>query len=77
MKYNQDKVDEVVLALLTLTSFQDNGVTRAWKGQAWEAMDRLFEKGWIADPKGKAKSVVLTDIGEAHSRELFSSLFGQ
>ncbi|MCP5022171.1 MAG: hypothetical protein GY930_10375 [bacterium] len=77
MMYDQDKVDEAVLALLTLTSHQSDGVTRAWKGQAWEVMDRLFEKGWIADPKGKAKSVILTDKGEALSQELFSALFGR
>ena len=26
-------------------------------------MDRLFEKGYIIDPRGKAKSVVLTEEG--------------
>ncbi len=27
----------------------------------WAVLDRLLERGWIADPKGKTKSVVLTD----------------
>jgi hypothetical protein len=26
-------------------------------------MDRLFEKGWIHNSKGKAKSVVITEEG--------------
>jgi len=35
MKYNEEKVDEMVLALLYLTSFTERGITRAWKGQDW------------------------------------------
>jgi predicted transcriptional regulator len=29
----------------------------------WDLMEMLFERGWIHDPKGKAKSVVLTEEG--------------
>jgi hypothetical protein len=36
--------------------FDKEGV-RAWKTFAWEITDRLFEKGYISDPKGPAKSV--------------------
>lgn len=32
MEYNKDKVDEMVLALLYLTMFQDKPAWRAWKG---------------------------------------------
>jgi hypothetical protein len=32
MEYDKDKVDEMALALLYLTSFQDQYCTRAWKG---------------------------------------------
>lgn len=71
-----NKLDEAVMALLHLTSFQDGPVTRAWKGHAWEVLDRLFERGWIVDPKGKAKSVVLTEEGERMAPELFERLFG-
>ena len=76
MEYNKDKVDEMVLALLYLTSFHDKYATRAWKGMDWGAMDRLYEKGFISNPKGKAKSVVLTEDGEKLSRDLFIKHFG-
>lgn len=48
---------------------------RAWKGLTWEITDRMFEKGWISDPKGKAKSVLLTDEGGRLSEELFQKHF--
>ena len=74
---DKNKLDETVMALLFLTSFRDGPNTRAWKGHAWEVMDRLFERGWIFDPKGKAKSVVLTEEGEGLAPELFERLFGE
>ena len=64
MDYDQDKVDEVTLALLWLTSFKDPVGVRAWKGQDWDTMERLHAKGFISDPKSKAKSVVLSEEGE-------------
>jgi len=76
MEYDKDRVDEMVLALLYLTSFHDKYATRAWKGMDWEAMNRLYGKGYISDPKGKAMSVVLTEAGEKLSKELFFKHFG-
>lgn len=76
MEYDKDKVDEISLALLYLTSFTEQYGTRAWKGMAWEVLDRLYEKGYILDPKGKAKSVMFTEEGERLSRELFIKNFG-
>jgi hypothetical protein len=76
MVYDKDKVDEMALALLYLTSFKDEYGTRAWKGMAWEVLDRLYEKGYIGDPKGKAKSVILTETGEKLSEALFFKNFG-
>jgi hypothetical protein len=39
MEYDENKVDEMVLALLSLTMFdEDQYGARAWKGHAWEAM---------------------------------------
>lgn len=76
MEYDKDRVDEMVLALLYLTSSHDQYGTRAWKGLNWEAMGRLYEKGYIGDPKGKGTSVVLTEAGEKRSRELFLKYFG-
>jgi hypothetical protein len=75
MDYDQDKVDEMILALLWLTSFKDAGGVRAWKGQDWDAMDRLHSKGYISDPKSKARSVVLSEEGEKRSKELFAKYF--
>jgi hypothetical protein len=66
----------MVLALLCLTTFKDRFGLRAWKGHDWDALDRLHEKGYISDPKSKAKSVVLTERGAELSRELFASYFG-
>jgi hypothetical protein len=76
MDYDQDKVDEMTLALMYLTSFSDQYDTRAWKGIAWEVMNRLYEKGYISNPKGKAKSVILTEEGVKLSQELFIKHFG-
>jgi hypothetical protein len=36
MEYDKDKVDELALALLYLTTFQGEYSTRAWRGMAWE-----------------------------------------
>ena len=72
VEVDADKIDEAVLALLYLTLH--NGV-RAWKGFDWDALDRLHRKGMIYDPVGKAKSVVLTDVGLAESERLFRNLF--
>ncbi len=71
MNYNEDKVDEMVLALLHLTSSRAHGIVRAWKGHDWDALDRLHQKGLIRDPKSKSKSVVLSDDGARKAQELF------
>jgi hypothetical protein len=72
MDYDQDKVDEMVLAFLFLT-LHDGG--RAWKGHDWDAMDRLQKKGMILDPVGKAKSVTLTEQGQKRCEERFRKYF--
>lgn len=72
MQIDTDKIDNMVLALLWLTE-HDNG--RAWKGHDWDAMDRLFQKGYINDPKSKAKSIEFTEEGAKQSRELFERYF--
>ncbi|WP_445664405.1 DUF6429 family protein [Fodinibius sp. AD559] len=76
MEYDKEKVDEIVLALLWLTTFDEGFGTRAWKGHSWEHLDRLYEKGFIGDPKCKAQSVVVTEEGEKRSKELFDQYFG-
>jgi hypothetical protein len=76
MDYDKDKVDEMTLALLYLTSFEYGGATRAWKGMDWETLGRLHEKGYIGYPKSKAKSVVLSEEGFKRSEQLFEKHFG-
>jgi hypothetical protein len=75
MEYDKDKVDEMVLALLYLTTSVNKFGTRAWRGMDWEAMNRLYEKGYIDNPRGKAKSVAFTDEGARLSEELFKKHF--
>lgn len=67
-----DQVDDCVLALLQLTLHDGD---RSWKGFDFEVMVRLFQKGYIYDPRGKAKSVVLTKEGLARSERLYAELF--
>ena len=73
MEYDREKVDEMVLALLWLTLGGDG---RAWKSHDWDALNRLHERGYISDPKSKAKSVAMTEEGERRARELFARHFG-
>jgi hypothetical protein len=72
MVIDKDKIDEVVLALMQTTI---HDVCYAWKGFDFDTMDRLFEKGYICDPKNKRKSVILTDEGLTKSKELFDIYF--
>ena len=68
MKVNNEKIDRTVLALLYL-GLHDQ--TRAWKGFDWDAMNRLYEKGYIANPVNKSKSVVFTEAGLRQAERLF------
>jgi hypothetical protein len=74
MDFDQNKIDDTVLALLHLTLHDER---RAWKGFDFDVMNRLHEKGYILDPRNKNKSVVLTDEGLKRSAELFGQFFGK
>ena len=74
MDIDTKKIDETVLALLHLTLHEGN---RAWKGFDWETMNRLRQNGFISNPVGKAKSVVLTDEGLQESERVFNKLFAK
>lgn len=74
MDYDENEVDDVVLALMQLTLHDE---VRAWKGFEFTTLDRLYEKGFIRDPKNKTKSVVLTEGGLAKSKALFEQYFGK
>lgn len=68
MPYDEAKAAELVLALLHLTLHDTN---RAWKGHSWDVLALLEQQGLIRNPRGRAKSVELTDEGLARSREMF------
>ena len=76
MDINEEKIDEAVLALLFLNFHGDRDAIRAWKSFDWDAMDRLHKKGFISDPKSKAKSVLVSEEGQKAAKELFEKYFG-
>lgn len=77
MEFDSDKVDEVTLALMWLVSQKDEYGWRAWKGFDWNTLNRLHEKGFISNPKGKAKSVALSDEAAQLSEQLFNKYFSR
>ncbi|OFZ36359.1 MAG: hypothetical protein A2504_10220 [Bdellovibrionales bacterium RIFOXYD12_FULL_39_22] len=78
MEYNEDKVDELLLALMFLTTFPNgkNLGTSTWKEYDWHHLDRLHEKGYISNPKSKNKTVRLSEEAIVLSKELFKKHFG-
>jgi Domain of unknown function (DUF6429) len=74
MDFDTKKIDDAVPALLYLTLHDED---RAWKSFDSDAMNRLHEQGFIANPRGKAKSLMLTEAGLQESERSFSKLFGK
>ena len=74
MKLDSEKIDEAVLALLLL-GLHDG--SRAWKGFDWDSMNSLHEKGYISDPRGKAKSIVFTEEGLRQAERLLEQMFSE
>ena len=72
MDVDEEKIDQATLALMYMTLHDEN---RVWKGYDWGVTDRLHEKGFISDPKTKAKSVRLTPEGREQAEELFEKFF--
>ena len=72
MKVNNEKIDRTVLAPLYLGLHDES---RAWKGFDWNAMNRLYEKGYISNPVNKSKSVVFTEAGLHQAERLFKEFF--
>ncbi len=60
---DEEKLAEVALAILCLSAESDGIGARAWKGMDWDVTNLLYEKGWISNPRGKAKSVAVTEEG--------------
>lgn len=77
MEIDWDKVDKMALALMHLTTFEEKGSFRTWKGHDWGVLDRMQKRGWISDPATKAKSVVLSDEARERSRKLFEETFAR
>ena len=76
MDLDAEKVEQAVLALLYMNSFDEKyGGKRAWKSFPWSVMDQLHEKGYISDPATKNKSVWLTEEGAKVSEEWCQKLF--
>ncbi len=70
-----NKVAEVALGLMYLTMHGVGVGARAWKGMDWDVLDLLHERGWISDPKTKARSVMITDEGEQLAERFFEKHF--
>jgi hypothetical protein len=66
------KIIEAVLAVLLLGLHNQR---RVWKTHDFEALDRLYKKGYITDPSTQAMSVALTDSGIAEGERQFAKLF--
>jgi hypothetical protein len=80
MEFDTDKIDEDTLALLynsTCATDNDGVPRRAWKGHAWDTMNRLFEKGLIDDPKDRNKSFWFTPEGGRRAKELFIAKYAK
>jgi hypothetical protein len=75
MEYNTEKVDEMVLALMYLTSSTDKYSTKAWKGLNSQVLDRLYQKGYISDPNEKMPTLSLSEEAAKLSKELFFKYF--
>jgi hypothetical protein len=75
MDIDGGKLEQIVLALLYLNSFEEGTGRRAWKSFPWSIMNSLHEKGYISDPANKNKSVWLSEKGAKLSETLFEKLF--
>lgn len=67
-----DQLADAVLALMALTRHDGD---RVWKQYPWDLTDRLYEQGYITDPKRKAKSVRLTPEGVERAEHLLRTRF--
>jgi hypothetical protein len=76
-EFDQEKVAEAALAVLSLSAFDSDYDMRVWKGVDWDVMDLLHERGWISNPKGKAKSVHITKEGLERANAAAKALFAK
>ena len=64
MNIDNGRAAELAFALISITASTDRVATRAWKGIDWDLLVEMYNRGWILDPVGKAKSVVITPDGQ-------------
>lgn len=74
LELDTDRLDDAALAILGLSLHDGN---RVWKGLDWAITDRLHAKGLIADPVGKAKSLMLTEDGLARAQAVLLEEFAK
>ena len=75
MEYDREKVDEVVLALLFLTSSPIEDGARAWKGLPLEVLNNLVQKGYVNEINSKTPILSLSAEGARLSKDLFYKYF--
>ena len=78
MDDDTDRVDDYTLALLYLAVCEQEKGLRgpAWKTFDLAVMNRLHEKGYISNPKSKAKAIEMSVKGLQRAKELFAKFFG-
>ena len=74
-RFDTDRIDDVVRALLWANAFDDHGAHRAWKSLNRDALDRLHAKGLIGNPHSHAYSVTLDHDACERGRMLFQQWF--
>jgi hypothetical protein len=71
MDYDKDKVDELAMALMFLTTSKIGSGGRSWRGFDAATLERLHAKGWISDPNAKGTSLMLSPEGMATAEAAF------
>lgn len=68
-----DRIAEAALALLSLTLHDG----RVWKSLDWPLMDDLHKRGWISDPRTKARSVMISEEAAGLAQDFLVKHFGK
>ncbi len=74
---DKDQLAEAALGILYLTLHGTETSPRVWKGLDWDLLALLHERGWITDPRSKAKSVMLTPEEYARASDFLDSYFAR
>jgi hypothetical protein len=74
LEYDQEKVNDMTLALLWLTSFKDPVGVRAWKGKTGIRWNEFTQRASSLIPRAKPNRLSC-EKGEERSRALFAKHF--